>query len=387
MKSSLLFGCLLAGVLSAMSAAPLEASENGAAAAPAAVRLAQRTLHDAQAGVDAMTLLAPDGWVVDHRIDWHIEGAQPVTLTATAADPTRGRQVLWLPRECFIVAPSELIAMTRPSTTVPSTQPAATTQPLTWNGVPVLNKAPDIRTYVEQTLLPRYQGVQNLTIVSITPLPATTRAFEVRMREELANGFAPADRLDVAVARVRVHFTHEQRLWEDDIYIAMTVWSAAWMRAHLEAMQIEGTYALVSIERIFALRAPRGELDAATPLLLSVALSPRPTVQWTEVLLRVHELRQERDAGRQPMFISRRDRAEACTRRAINQETRIAWAIAADIAGMAVYVDPSNDSQQVLLPDGFAHVWSDGNGGVLLADNASPNPAENSRRWTRLDRK
>lgn len=386
MRSRLFTACLLAGLLSAMAAAPLAAQDEPAVPPPQELRLGMRTIHDATNRANVVTFLVPDGWLVDSRIEWRADPAQPVNVTAIAVDPDTGLQVRWLPAEPFVVAPPELIARDNPPTTAPSTQPAPATQPVTLNGVQVLDAIPDARTFVEQVLLPRFEGVEDLSIISVCPLPTTTRTYDARVRDLSDGAITAGDQLDVSVTRIRLQFTVQQRQWEEDLYLALIVWRAQWMTEYLKAMNIEGTFAMISVDRLFSVRAPRGELDDATPRLLSVALSPRPTIEWTELMLAVMEQRQPNRPLPYHRIVSRREKAESYVRQIRNHEARLAWAIITDIPGMAIYGDPTADNEQVLLSDGLANVWSDGNGGYVLADDDTAQPAQNNGvLWVKLN--
>jgi hypothetical protein len=153
-----------------------------------------------------------------------------------------------------------------------------------------------------------------------------------------------------------------------------------------------------SVYSAYSLRAPRGTLDAMTPLMSTSINSMRLSVDWFAGYMQVRELFNNRmkqgivDATNLSRQITanaehaRKVYADAYKQRQESQE-RIAQSFGEYIRGVDTYKNPYED-RPVQLPAGYNDAWVNARGEYVLSNEAGFNPnVGDTTEWRRMDRR
>jgi hypothetical protein len=144
----------------------------------------------------------------------------------------------------------------------------------------------------------------------------------------------------------------------------------------------------------FALRAARGELDAATPQMLAVAHSTWLNPKWIAEVVYVQDLFRQRmnNASANAVNLSKHlsavnDSIMNMIRESYEYRQRVTdrahQKFSDYILGVQVY---TGAGRPVQLPSGYNHAWAGSNGTYVLSNqpNFNPNNGHGNVTWTRL---
>ncbi len=337
-------------------------------------------LDPAIINIEGTSLLLPEGWRRDGGFVWTPEFSTQANLMMRVSDPATGASGQTLPGQNFVWFPQLPFSSMQPGTNYlgsvvlpPPSHPAEGVQRAFMSGP-----------------LQHLQGAQFMWAVDLQGYTA-----------ELSRSVT--DR-SVHTTRLRYAFEWSGRRWEEDVYLVATFspvqeftfwWCGGW-----------------------SVRAPAGELDRMTPLLMAVMLSVRNTFDWSAVLnhaqmefsRNIQRQQQARIntpvAARNPsqqfgviwagsetpgsMWLKHKDEIRSKHRPMWNARQsaldRERIALAQVVGGMETYSSPF-DSSRLQLPAGYAAYWVSREGQVVTSKDATFDPrAGSTAEWHQMMR-
>jgi hypothetical protein len=241
----------------------------------------------------------------------------------------------------------------------------------------------DPEAYVRAYVIPKYRAsARGMRVVSSTPLPDVETAIAASSAE-------PGLEKRTLAARVRLEYVENDVMLEEDVCCALTV---SRMPSTLP------TRSLWMPDRLFSMRAKKGELDALEPLFDAMVASVRIDFRWYDGYLQVLELARKRalqgiaDAAALSRRIAKNsDEILALNRKAWESQQassdRVMERFSDSVRGVERYEDPF-ERRAVELPSGYAEVWSSPSGEYILSNDPSFDPSVGSSiDWRRVDRK
>lgn len=389
------------GPVAGLGPATPSASPDGGAGGPAAAArggdalvLQRKVLKDPGSGnMDAFTLLVPHGWVVEGGAWWPPPQAFRIfpsrDVKVTAPD---GRRVH--------VGPTLSFSDFRPS----QQAIAYGVQPPPEGGIdggrPILRMPEGLdawRRWVETRVIPENRpGATDIRVVSFVQDAAATAALDARIAPIAAQaaqqaaqmrsmGLYSDTRHEGFAYETRFTYTLDGVRYEEQFAFGVTVMGFA---------SDVGWQLLWTLEPNVAFRAREGELDAAAPLLLSLATSIQPTPQWSQMLSQ-HAAKMGQ-IDRQGAAARSRIQAQASSDVGDILFEGYRKRSAMQDAGQQALVDGirevtpyrTNDGGEVRLPAGYGRVFGDGQGNYLLTDDALYQPGADlglSGDWSALE--
>jgi hypothetical protein len=342
-------------------------SASGGTASASVLRLERVAIRDPALGCNALTMSIPTGWRSEGGIQWQISYANLATGKMRVFDPS-GKAAL----EFFPVIPC-----TWDSKGIGASPPGSL-----YRGLLVLAPPGDPQTLVRAQIVAKFRsGVRAPRIVDSTPLPNVEKAI-------LAEAEDSTEPRNTHAARVRLEYFEDEQWIEEDVFCAFTI---------RRPNELPPTRVNWMPDRFFALRAPKGELDAEEPLLLALVASVRLDARWYDGYLAALEL--ARKNGLQGITdtaeIARRLPEESEEFRAQSEKAwereeaateRVLRSITDSIGGMDEYVDPFS-RRTITLPSSYRAVWASAQGELVLARDASFRPDSGaSDAWRRVER-
>ena len=234
----------------------------------AALTLAPATVTDtAGTGLASHTLLVPEGWTLDAKVLWTpAVDAAFVNLSARTTSPGGALQVTWLPDGAFTDAAG-----------------AGTAIGAIYEGKVHFPRFGSAADFVQTSVLPGFRSAAtNVQVLSGDVSPGVADAWErhhetflTAQKQRIAalhsTRGGSATTATVTAPRVRLRY-EENGVAYDEQFTSI----------HLVLTTPVGTGVAHDwyIFAVNALRAPAGQLDAATPGLRSLAESLRPTQRW-----------------------------------------------------------------------------------------------------------
>jgi hypothetical protein len=207
------------------------------------IELSRRVVSDPQInGIDAYGVLVPTTWRFEGVVEWRHDMANLAAAVMVAEDPTTGAAL-----ETFYPVPHAY--------TEPSLIPIGGN----WLGSIVTPPMP-ASDYVAQIVVPSFRP--GATIVSIEALPNVATAVAA------GESTLPGGTVSVEAVRARLATTRSGSPFDEDVYVTVVYHTI-------------GGIVQWSARHLYALRAPSGTLDAATPLLHAIASSVEPTPLWS----------------------------------------------------------------------------------------------------------
>jgi hypothetical protein len=232
------------------------------------------------------------------------------------------------------------------------------------------------RDVVEQMTIPNSRPRNRAKVTDYQDMP------EVAKSHSAAMGGAK-----VRSGRVRIEYTVDGKVVEEDFYLSIFVTSA-----NLGVNDCVA-YSWGPAGVPFSLRAEKGKLDAATPLMLASAHSLRVNPKWFGEYMYVCDLFQQRMAkgienARQISETIRRNSDEiskmysdAYWDRQKSQD-RVHQQFSDYIRGVQRYASP-HEKYPVQLPSGYKYAWAGANGTYILSNEAGYDPnVGGTRNWT-----
>ena len=368
----------------------------GPATGNGSVVMKQHTLNDPGAGnIKSHTLLVPEGWNVNGGVQWNPASADffvGMNLSITAPD---GREFRKLPPVGFEYFEQQ-----------PQTQQTPQIGQTTMGGKVWMPVPRSMDQFVVQQLIPAYRPqARNVQVVGVGKLDALEQAMRQLLEPTLQqarqldaqskqtaamNGDEASYRMDLAVPTVRVRYTENGRDYEEDFamfYLASESYNTfrmvgSWMRA-----------SNWSVTEVTSFRAPAGQLDAARPVLQTVANSIRPTQRWYSIVAQMRKeisemrlkLHRQQMAFNQKMF-QERQKAITSYGDEILEMQRDSWkkqndssdrmnrAFSNAIRGVDDYTLPDGTTRS--LDSSYDKVYVNGTGDFLFTNDLLTHPNE-----------
>lgn len=325
-----------------------EATGGATSADVAAVRLRPITFVDpASNGIDAFSVLVPDGWQASGGVQWLPLWSRQAFLQTRVVEPVTGLTIDWLPIQDFMYF----------------TPPAGFEVPIGGNyqGKAYVPPITDPLQFVREFWMgDTLSHLQNATVASVREQPAVADEFL-----RLFGGSA-----DAGAWTIRYEYSVDGVLWEQDVAFAL-LWSGA------EPLSWYVNFASTA-------GAPAGELDRQQHLVSAVVASRVSTVEWEANYRLVQQLfsqgirqqmadtvalgellaqhRAESQALQQQVFDERQ--ASVDRRNDVFRET---------LGGVQGYDDPVNGTV-VQLPLGFDTYWVNESGEYLAIGDPNLDP-------------
>lgn len=355
---------ILKRAASAQSAAPAAQGDSPA--------LRQFSYYDPQAGMEAFSILVPQGWQVSGGVTWVTSRpAMPVETRLQMVNPAGLEAFEALPTLFFTWDTNPLMQMTKPPGSL-------------YFGYEVCQPMP-AREVIRRFVLPRYRPMPDLQVVDEG---AAQELLQVVRRNQPAP--PPMGQYSTDAARVRLHYTlNGQPIAEE-------------LSGVVEYVRISSPALFGTAENVFwsmgyltAFRAHRANLerhaDLYRAILGSVQINPAFTAfvqQVTQGLSSnvIRHIRQIGDLSRQISRNSQQMREEnlqGWQERSASGD-RIAENFSQTIRGVDAYFDP-NTGKTVELPSGYTQAWSTPLGEYILSEDPGFDPNIGSNQtWTPL---
>ena len=348
----------------------------GGAQPPAmgAVTLQPHALNDSgMNNTRSHTLLVPEGWQVQGGVQWTPELYKDfVHMNLTVSGPG-GAQVTVTPGGMFEWSDIyDIMAQ----------QGAAQQRPQPGQNVGGMRfmPMPDTTTdYIVRYLLPsRRPQAQNVQIVDVTEMTDVLEArrqlyqpilaaFEQNNQMLRQQGGSAS--LTLGADRIRVTYTENGVQYQEEFTVHF------WVGIHRNPLSgnVLATLATWMIEDVISVRSPVQTAQQNMPVLHAVAMSLQPDPQWQATImeLRARINRQEMEAIQRRGEIRRQANEEMFAR---HQESIRSQNEARDRSHHQ-FINYIRDVQQVRMPNGqiatvpstHSHIYSNGNGGVVLS--------------------
>ncbi|MDB5386177.1 MAG: hypothetical protein JWM11_1823 [Planctomycetaceae bacterium] len=335
----------------------------GAAAAHSETLVMEKhTVHDTMAANhDALTFLKPQGWTVQGGVKWYLNSTHQACLEVKVANPKSLEQV----------------------ETLPWSYATWITNPV----FPLQTGSNYMGNIVMQPISDPREVVRTLTIPAFRPGARIVASQEM---PEIAKALSASMGCNVRSSRIRLEYNVNGQAVEEDIYVSIYVtsfnlglnnavsylWGPAWTP--------------------FALRAPKGELDALTPKLLTIVNSAQFNPQWYAEysgVCKLFQLRMANDidnARRLSETITRNSNeifemfSDSYWKRQASQD-RLAQNFSDTIRGVDRYTSPY-EKYPIQLPSGYQNAWAGANGTYVLSNDAGYDPNVGSTTsWTLMN--
>lgn len=316
----------------------------------------------AAGGVDALTVLVPDGWQVEGGIEWLPTWIRAAALHTRVLDPATGIEIWYPPVQDFIwfEPPPGLEAP------IGSNYQGKLYLP------PIADPAEFVARFWMPLDMPQLQGAQ---LVDIRQVPAVADEF-------LRQFGGPAD---AAAYRLRYEYDQGGITWEQDVSFGLL---------------FSGTPELTSwyVNFAYTVRAPKGILDPAAGVISTIVASRTTTPAWEATHRLVQQLFTQGIQQQMADTVAfgetlARHRAESAalqeqvTREREASQDRIAELRRETLGGVETFVDPVNGGL-VQLPTGWQTYWVDERGAYLSSDQPGFDPNTlNQGFWQRLERR
>lgn len=329
------------------------------------LRLSPATVRDDGLGGAALHVLLPHGWTLKGGIVWRPDSASPADTDVRVESEDGSLSVRALPKHSYVW---------RSRGTDDKMHPFI--GPRGYDPQPPVG---DAVVFVERVVLPEQHRRGTYEVLERRPLPSIARV--------VASGTESHGPADVSAARVRVRVRTEGGVFDEDVYCVL-----------VQSRSTETGEELVywGAERLYALRAPLGQLDQNQGLLQSVASSLRFDDAW---LGRYSMLRQ--DIGDRPgrsrisdrefeLFLASAKDSHANARSAVAERqerlrSRVNAVLAAELGATETFFD-SRTEREVSLPRGYPRAWASANGEYLVTIDPSydPRTAAPAEGWVEL---
>ena len=369
--------CLLAAALGCGESAPPQESRAPASPAGGAppLRFRRAAVVDREGiGSEAFSLLVPADWEMEGAVHLRLDNpAFPAYGTARVRNPRGTEEFEIFPNLPFFWSGDPMTFSTHP----PGTKYFGN----------VVRQPLGAERALREIVLPTFRaGAGDLRVVDARPAPDLAET--VRRMQAQAQ---PEARIEADAARLRVEYARAGRTLEEEIYGVVQVFNIP-----IQTFRGPVVHQNWWLDYLFSFKAQKGKLDAAAPLLQTVARSFRLDRDWynryaqlVEMFIR-HQIRQIRQIGEISRMVAQTSREISEDRlrqweRIQTVRDRMNEEFSRHIRGVDAYQDP-NRGGPVELPAGYGHAWSNKLGEYLVTDRADFNPNVGSNvEWTRLE--
>jgi hypothetical protein len=335
-------------------------------AASGAMRFRRVSVEDRQIILgEAVSFLVPVDWRVEGGIVWRPHPGLPAGAQLRAFDPASRQQV-----EAFPSFPFTWGDNCGPGCLMPVGA--------SWFGNEVHPPFRSTAECLETTIIPRVRGALRWRVTQRENLPQLAAA------QQKNTPVDPGARVFFDAARVRIEYDLGGAPIEEDFF------------AVVQTVQVPvGNIVIHIVDRVVAMRADRGQLDAARPLHLAIVNSSRINLQWFNryaqivaflVRAKMQEIRAVGEFSRalaqtsSQITAERQQQWEETNRR----QDRIDREWSECIRGTETFDDPVR-GEPVELPSTHNHAWVSRGGEYVLTDNPNFNPnVELSGDWVEM---
>lgn len=328
--------------------------------------------YDPQSGLEAFSILVPQGWQVSGGVTWvPTRPAAPAQIGLQLANPNGLEAFEAFPSLYFTWTDNPLIQMTKPVGSL-------------YFGFEVLQPMP-ARAAMRQIVLPRYRRIQGLAVVDEGPAPELQ---QVANRNQLAQMQGMQYSNDAV--RVRLHYSQNSQAIAEEMSGA----------AEYNRMAVPGPFGGMgdihwSLGYLTSFRAARERLESYAGLYRAIFASVKFNPAWSAVVqqaiqgLTSNTIRGIHQIGALSRQISRDfNEISDMNMRGWQERSAISDGISEKfsqtIRGVDPYFDP-NTGRNVELPSGYKQAWSTPSGDYILSDDANFNPnIDSTQTWTPL---
>lgn len=315
-------------------------------------------------GMKAFTVLVPQGWNYDARVEWRHEYENLASANVLIKNPANGDQVQIYPFIPYVWNPNAVFPLTPGSIYI---------------GGYVMAPIQDPAVFVERIVLPAFRpGIQNVQVLGKTPLTQVAQAI-------WKSTYASNPDYGVSAAAWTIRYTLNGGTFDETFYCALN---------YATDPALPGAV-LWRPEWIFSTRAFAGQLQANEGAMMAAATSVNVDLKWFAGYLQVHKMWQDgqmaaiRSAGELSRYVSG---VNADINNTILQghkdrqasEDRVFDAFSESIRGVETYADPVNGGN-VQLPSDFSRAWVSSRGEYFLSNDTGVDPNVGSTlTWTAL---
>lgn len=328
--------------------------------------------YDPQGGLEAFSILVPQGWRVSGGVTWvPARPAAPVHTALQLANPNGPEAFEAFPNLYFTWTNNPMLHMTQPPGSL-------------YFGYEVRQPA-SARDAMRMFVLPRFRQLAGLAVIEEGPAPEL-------LQTAVNNQPPPMQGAQVSndAARLRLHFTlNEQPLAEE-------------LSGVTEYTRVVTPGLWGGIENIFwsigyltAFRAGQGRLEVYASLYRAIFASVKINPAWTALVQQVSQgltnntIRHINQIGALSRQISQTyNEISDMNMRGWQEHSaamdRVSEQFSQTIRGVDPYYDP-NTGRTVELPSGYTQAWSTPLGEYVLSDDPNFNPNIGSNQtWTPL---
>lgn len=326
-------------------------------------------------GLEAFTLLMPEGWKFEGGIRWVLDNpGMPAIAAFKVRNPSGREEFEAFPTQAFFWTNNQMLLSTFP---VGAKYFGSEVRP------PV---AP--LDALKGIVVPRFRGdAANLRIMQEKELPELARALGAGMQS------APGVTSSANAGKIRIEYQKGGVTMEEEIYGVVE-------EVHFSMPSMYGTVVNTNwmVEYLFSFKAEKGGLDKKAKLFQTMAYSFRLNPQWfnkynqlVEYLVQM-QIKRINSIGEISRIISRTSneisdmmRQSYEYRQSVNE--KIADNFSQYVRGVDKYHDPV-DNKAVELPSGYNNAWTNGLGEYIVSDSPNYNPNIGStKNWQRMERK
>ena len=303
--------------------------------------------------IKAFTVLAPQGWNYDAKVEWHHEYENLASANVLIKNPANGDQVQIYPFIPYVWNPNALV-------------------PLPVGGIYlggyVMAPIQDPAVFIQQVVIPAFRpGIANVQVLDKTPLTQVAQTI-------WQTTYASNKNYGVSAASFTIRYNLNGGTFDETFYCALN---------YATDPSLPGAV-LWRPEWIFSTRAFAGELQNNQGLMMAAATSVTVDMKWFAGYLQVHKLWQDgqmaaiRSAGELSRYVSGVNASIDQTiisgykdRQA--SEDRVFDSFSESIRGVETYNDLVNGGN-VQLPSGYSNVWVNTSGEYFLTNDAGVDP-------------
>jgi hypothetical protein len=338
---------------------------------------------------EAGSVLIPSDWKFDGRVTWAPTGCTSnlVTTSGRATSPDGLSGFEWLPTYAWI--------WTDDAQARQITMQAAAGQPASMRPCQMSQVVSPV-DFIRSAILPQLRP--NARIVSSGMLPELTRAAQAKMESDDAQYLQSRIFTGVRaqVGEVKITYQINGQPVEETIMAQIDVATqpqpsvAALSQGRMDNSSLYNVMA----ERVFAIRAPAGQMESRADLNATMLASLRQNAQWLsasqQIIMNVNGSQQQGIADRQRiMHDAQTQQGDAIIQHgqemSVMQDRNAAEFSQAE-RDVEWYTDP-NTNERMELSAGYAHSWTNSNGEVILNDDPNYNPSRVYQgNWTQLQR-
>jgi hypothetical protein len=334
-----------------------QAIDTAAASAYAAgaTRFRRISVEDRQViGGEAASFLVPADWNVQGGIVWRTHPVLPATAHIRVSDPRSLQQV-----EAFPSFPYTWGDNCGPGKLMPIGA--------SWFGNEVHPPFASARICLETSIIPRVRSAVRWRVLQREDLPRLAAAHRKNTPGE------PGAQIFFDAARVRIEYVVNGTPVEEDVF------------AVLQTTRVPtGNIVIQLADRVVAMRAERGRLEASRPVHLAIVNSGKVNLQWFNTYSQLVEqvirakMQEIKAVGEFSRALSRTSNQISEQRMRQWQETqhrqdRLNREWSEHIRGTETYNDPVR-GEPVELPSTHKHAWVSRGGEYILTDNPNFNP-------------